>query len=57
MFPYYFVNCEPVLDNLIFECYDVLPKKTVSNISSKTERSLISSSYANRFIREYLLYE
>lgn len=29
--------------------------KTITNTSNKTERSLISKEYANRFIREFII--
>lgn len=54
---FWFINCESKY-NLIFE-----PKiinnnlKKVSNTSNKVERSLISSEYANRFIRTYIMDE
>ena len=51
---YWFINCEPKY-NMIFEAYVVNEKKTIENTHNKTERSLISSDYANRFIREFIL--
>ena len=50
---YWFFNFEPSY-NFILEGYDVKPKKLISN-QNKVERSIISSDYANRFIREFLL--
>lgn len=51
---YWFINCEPK-DNFIFEAIDIKPKKRICNISNKADRSLISSDYANRFIREFII--
>lgn len=51
---YWFINCEPKY-NMILEAYSWNKKKIINNTSSKTERSLISNEYANRFIREFIL--
>lgn len=51
---YWFINCEPKW-NLILEAQVWNKTKVVENTSSKTERSLISKEYANRFIREFIL--
>ena len=51
---YFFLNRKPS-NNLIYECVDLKKTKTISNTSSKVERSMISSDYANRFIREFIL--
>lgn len=51
---YWFINCEPKY-NMILEAYSWNKKKNIININSKTERSLISKEYANRFIREFIL--
>ena len=51
---YWFINCEPK-QNIIFEAYAWNKKKIISDTHNKTERSLISSDYANRFIREFIL--
>lgn len=51
---YWFINCEPKY-NMIFEAYVLNEVKAIERTSSKTERSLISSDYANRFIREFIL--
>ena len=51
---YWFINCEPQY-NMILEAYSWNKKKMINNTSSKTERSLISNEYANRFIREFIL--
>ena len=47
---YWFINCEPK-QNMIFEAYTWNKKKIISDTHNKTERSLISSDYANRFIK------
>lgn len=51
---YWFINCKPQ-QNMILEAYTMQEKKTIEYTHSKTERSLISSEYANRFIREFIL--
>lgn len=51
---YWFINCEPQY-NMILEAYSWNKKKIINNTSSKTERSLISKEYANRFIREFIV--
>lgn len=51
---YWFINCEPQ-HNMILEAYAWNQKKIINNTSSKTERSLISKEYANRFIREFII--
>lgn len=51
---YWFINCEPKY-NMILEPQIWHKTKTVENISNKTERSLISKEYANRFIREFII--
>ena len=55
---YWFINCEPK-QNMIFEAYtwNADKKKSIVKTHNKTERSLISSYYANRFIREFILEE
>lgn len=53
---YWFINCKPQY-NLIFEAYEMNEVKTIVNTSSKTERSMISKEYANKFIREFILEE
>ena len=53
---YWFINCEPK-QNMIFEAYNWNKKKIISDTHNKTERSLISSDYANRFIKEFILEE
>lgn len=51
---YWFINCEPKY-NMIFEAYEVCDRKRIEYTSNKTERSLISKEYANRFIREFII--
>lgn len=51
---YWFINCEPTY-NMILEAYSWNKKKTISDTHNKTERSMISKDYANRFIREFIL--
>ena len=51
---YWFINCKPKY-NMILEPQIWHKTKTVENISNKTERSLISKEYANRFIREFII--
>lgn len=51
---YFFIGCEPK-NNLFFEPIDVLKRKSIIHTSNKIERSLISSQYASRFIRTYII--
>jgi hypothetical protein len=51
---YWFINCSPQY-NLIFEAGTMNEIKTIANTSNKTERSMISQEYANRFIREFII--
>lgn len=51
---YWFINCEPKY-NMILEPQVWHKTKTVVNTTNKTERSLMSKDYANRFIREFIL--
>ena len=51
---YWFINCEPK-QNMLLEAYIINNKKIISKIHNKTERSLISKEYANRFIREFII--
>lgn len=54
---YWFINCEPK-QNMVFEAYSYKETKSIKEeVHNKTERSLISSDYANRFIREFILEE
>ena len=53
---YWFVNCKPQY-NLILEPQVWHERKTINNIYNKTERSMISKDYVNRFIREFILSE
>ena len=51
---YWFINCKPKY-NMIFEAYTWNKKKDILHTNPGAERSLISSDYANRFIREFIL--
>ena len=51
---YWFINCEPKY-NMILEPQIWHKTKTIESTTNKTERSLISRDYANRFIREFIL--
>lgn len=51
---YWFINCKPKY-NIILEPQVWQERKTINNVHNKTERSLISKEYANRFIREFIL--
>lgn len=55
---YWFINCKPKY-NMIFEAYawNLDKKKIIKHIHNKTERSMISEDYANRFIREFIIKE
>lgn len=53
---YWFIGLQPK-QNMVLEAYTINNKKTISNTHNKTERSLISKEYANRFIREFILEE
>lgn len=51
---YWFINCKPSY-NMILEPQIWNKKRIINNTHNKTERSLISKDYANRFIREFIL--
>lgn len=51
---YWFINCTPKY-NMILEPQVLYTPKAIERVSNKTERSLISSEYANRFIREFII--
>lgn len=51
---YFFINCEPKY-NMIFEPINYKDKRIVEMVNNKVERSLISSDYANRFLKEFVL--
>lgn len=51
---FWFIGCKPKY-NMILEAYTWNEKKIIENTHNKTERSLISSDYANRFIREFII--
>lgn len=50
---YFFINCEPQ-NNLLFEPINYKIKKTIEK-ENTVNRSIISSDYASRFIREFIL--
>lgn len=51
---YWFINVEPK-NNFIFEPVELKKRKTINHTSKGRKRSEISSDYANRFIREFIL--
>lgn len=51
---YWFINCKPQ-QNMILEAYSVNERKTIKGTNNTVERSMITSEYANRFIREFIL--
>lgn len=51
---FWFIGYKPKY-NMILEAYTWNEKKIIENTHNKTERSLISKEYANRFIREFIL--
>lgn len=51
---YWFINCEPKC-RMILEAQVCTEQKDIVHTYSKTERSLISKEYANRFIREFII--
>lgn len=54
---YWFINCKPK-QNMILEAYEIKEKMVIEYLKGenrKTKRSLISSEYANRFIREFII--
>lgn len=53
---YWFINCKPKY-NMLFEAYIWNKKKDIGHTKPGAERSLISSDYANRFIREFIIEE
>lgn len=52
---YWFINCEPGYNFIFGEDLKNFNIKSIENTKNKVERSLISSKYANRFIREFIL--
>ncbi len=50
---YWFIGRKPS-NNFVFESADPKPRKQVKD-QKKVDRSMISSDYANRFIREFIL--
>lgn len=51
---YWFIGCTPKY-NMILEPQVLYMSKAITKVSNKTERSLISKEYANRFIREFII--
>lgn len=51
---YWFINCKPKY-NMILEPQIWQETKTIGEVKNKTERSMISKEYANRFIREFII--
>lgn len=51
---FWFINCKPK-QNMILEAYALNQTKKIKHTYNKTQRSMISSEYANRFIREFIL--
>lgn len=51
---YWFINREPN-QNMILEAQILNTRKNIVNTKKGIERSLISSDYANRFIREFII--
>lgn len=57
---YWFINFEPKY-NLVFEPLEYIETRTIETVTGtdcttrQTERSLISTQYASRFIRKYLI--
>lgn len=54
---YWFINCNPKCNLILEPQVWITKKRTIKNTYSKTERSLISKEYANRFIREFIIDE
>lgn len=52
---YFFINREPS-NNFVFEAVDIKKTRKIVDLTT-VERSMISSDYANRFIREFVLNE
>lgn len=51
---YWFINCK-AQQNMILEAYTINERKTIKGTNNTVERSMITSEYANRFIREFIL--
>lgn len=51
---YWFINCEP-RHNFIWEPQEEIEAKTIEKTYNQVERSCITSIYANRFIREFII--
>lgn len=55
---YWFLNCEPEFNFFLEDLQrDGREIKVIDRTYDKVQRSMISSTYANRFIREYILKE
>ena len=52
---YWFVNCKPVQNFIFGEHLKNYDTKTIAHTHNQVKRSLISPTYANRFIRQYLI--
>lgn len=58
---YWFINCEPQ-NNPLPDCVNMVPKKVIDSVkkcvhSVQTQRSMISSQYAERFIKQFIIKE
>ena len=53
---YWFINCD-VANNFVLDALEYYPQKirTVNSFCNKAEKSLITSLYAKRFIKEFIL--
>ena len=53
---YWFINCEPE-NNFVCDPIELYPGKikAINTIGNKVERSMITSGYAKRFIKEFIL--
>lgn len=51
---YFFINCKPK-NNYVNDKIDKLEIKKITETHNKVERSLISSQYARRFIKRYII--
>lgn len=51
---YWFVNCDPQR-NLVFEPITCKRREAIEHTGDRVKRSMISSEYASRFIRQFIL--
>jgi len=51
---YWFLNCEPKNNTLLMPMQET-ERKTIKTTSNKTDRSMITKQYANRFIRQFII--